>query len=43
MIFIMIVVTIIRIFMAIIYILIYTLGFLYISSSGSANAQLPGC
>ena len=24
------------------YLLIYTLGFLYISSSGSANAQLPG-
>ena len=23
--------------------LIYTLGFLYISSSGSTNAQLPGC
>ena len=22
---------------------IYSLGFLYISSSGSANAQLPGC
>ena len=30
-------------FMAINYLLIYTLGFLYISSSGSANAQLPGC
>ena len=29
--------------MAINYLLIYTLGFLYISSSGSANAQLPGC
>ena len=26
--------------MAIIYLLIYNLGFLYISSSGSANAQL---
>ena len=25
------------------YLLIYTLGFLYISRSGSANAQLPGC
>ena len=43
MIFIMIVVTIIGIFMAINYFLIYTLGFLYISSSGSANAQLPVC
>ena len=43
MIFIMIVVTIIGIFLAITYLLIYTLGFLYISSSGSANAQLPGC
>ena len=30
-------------FMAINYLLIYTLGFLYISNSGSANAQLPGC
>ena len=39
----MIVVTIIGIFMAINYLLIYTLGFLYISSSGSASAQLPGC
>ena len=29
--------------MAIYYLLIYTLGFLYISNSGSANAQLPGC
>ena len=29
--------------MAINYLLIYILGFLYISSSGSANAQLPGC
>ena len=36
----MIVVTITGIFMAI---LIYTLSFLYISNSGSANAQLPGC
>ena len=26
-----------------IYLLIYTLGFLYISNSGSANAHLPGC
>ena len=43
MIFIMIVVTIIGILMAINYFLNYTLGFLYISSSGSANAQLPGC
>ena len=43
MIFIIIVVTIIGIFMAINYHLIYILGFLYISSSGSANAQLPGC
>ena len=43
MIFIMIVVTIIGIFMAIYYLLIYTLGFLYISNSGSANAQLLGC
>ena len=39
----MIVVTIIEIFMAINYLLMYTIGFLYISSSGSANAQLPGC
>ena len=30
-------------FMAINYLLIYTLGFLYISNFGSANAQLPGC
>ena len=30
-------------FMVINYLLIYTLGFLYISKSGSANAQLPGC
>ena len=29
--------------MAINYLLIYTLGFINISSSGSANAQLPGC
>ena len=29
--------------MSINYLLIYTLGFLYISNSGSANAQLPGC
>ena len=29
--------------MAINYLLIYTLGFLYISNSGSANAQIPGC
>ena len=42
-IFIMIVVTFIGIFMAINYLLIYTLGFLYKSSYGSANAQLPGC
>ena len=34
----MIVVTIIGIFMAINYLLIYTLGFLYLSSSGSENA-----
>ena len=32
-----------KIFMAINYLLIDTLGFLYISSSGSANTQLPGC
>ena len=43
MIFIMIVVSITGIFMVINYLLIYTLGFLYISSSGSANTQLPGC
>ena len=43
MIFIMIVVTITGIFMATNYLLIYTLGFLYISNSGSADAQLPGC
>ena len=30
-------------FVAINYILIYALGFLYISNSSSANAQLPGC
>ena len=30
-------------FMTINYLLICTLGFLYISSSASANAQLPGC
>ena len=29
--------------MAMNYLLIYTLGFLYISSSCFANAQLPGC
>ena len=39
----MIVLTIIGIFMAINYFLNYTLGFLYHSSSDSANAQLPGC
>ena len=39
----MIVATVILIFMAINYLLIYTLGLLYISSSGSANVQLPGC
>ena len=43
MIFIIIAVTIIVIFMAINYFLNYTLGFLNLSSSGSANAQLPGC
>ena len=43
MIFIMLVVNIIGIFMAINYFLNYTLDFLYLSSSGSANAQLPGC
>ena len=43
MIFIMIVVTIIGIFMAIKYFFNYTLAFLYISSSGPANAQTPGC
>ena len=37
------VVTTIGIFMAINYFLNYTLGFLYLSSSGSANAQLRGC
>ena len=42
-IFIMIVVTIIAIFMAINYFLNYTSGFRYLSSSGSANTQLPGC
>ena len=31
------------VFMAINYLLIYPLGFLYISKSGSANAQLLGC
>ena len=39
----MIVMTIIGIFIAINYLLIQALGFLCISSSGSANAQLPGC
>ena len=39
----MIVVTITGIFVAINYLFIYTLGFLYISNSGSANAQLPRC
>ena len=39
----MIVVAIIGIFMAISYFLNHTLGFLYLSSSGSANAQLTGC
>ena len=39
----MIVVAIIGIFMAINNLLIYNLDFLYISRSGSANAQLPGC
>ena len=39
----MIVVIIVGIFMAINYFLNYTLGFLYLSTSGSANAQLPGC
>ena len=42
MIFIMINVTIIGIFMSIHYFLNYTLGFLYLSSSGSANAQVSG-
>ena len=32
-----------NIFMAINYLLIYTLGFLYISNSASANTQLPVC
>ena len=41
MIFIMIVVTIIGIFMAINYLLDYTLGFLYTSNSASANVQTP--
>ena len=39
----MIVVTIIGILLAIHYFLHYTLDFRYLSSSGSANAQLPGC
>ena len=43
MIFIMIVVTIIGIFIAINYLLIYILGFLYLSTTGSANARLPWC
>ena len=43
MILIMIVVTIIGIFMAINYFLNYTSGFLYLSSSVSTKAQLPGC
>ena len=40
---IMIVVTISGIFMAINYFLNYTLCFLYLSYSGSASSQLPGC
>ena len=43
MIFMMIIVTIIGILMAINYFLNYILVFRYLSSSGSANAQLPGC
>ena len=39
----MTVATIIGIFTAINYLLIYTLGILYISNSGSANAQLSEC
>ena len=39
----MVVMAIIGIFMAIHHFLDYTLGFLLLSSSGSANAQLPGC
>ena len=39
----MIVVTIIGIIMAINDFLNYTLGFIYLSRSGSANAKLPGC
>ena len=39
----MIVVTISGIFMASNCLLFYTLDFIYISNSGSANAQLPGC
>ena len=39
----MIIVTIVWIFIAINYFLNYSLGFLYLSSSGSANAQLIGC
>ena len=39
----MIAVTIIGGFMTFHYFLNYTLGFRYLSSSGSANAQLPGC
>ena len=35
--------TIIGIIMAIDYFLDYTLGLFYLSSSGSTNAQLPGC
>ena len=40
---IMLVVSIIGIFMAINYLLIYILGFLYLSSSSYEYAQLPGC
>ena len=39
----MMIVTITRIFMDINYFLNYTLCFLYLSSSGSTNEQLPGC
>ena len=37
----MIVMTIIEIFMTILYFLNYNVGFLYLSNLGSANAQLP--
>ena len=41
--FVVMVATIIGIFMAVLFILNYTLGFLKVDSSGSATTHLPGC